>query len=461
MAAMARLLRIALLLARCAAAARHTPWEGEEGSLPDAASVELPRDLVRQVLAFLPPRFVHAFGSKVATMWVGNGANARQPWLWSQERIVDVKFLPGESRVLLAGAEGASAIWDLASSRMSVLLRGGHLAEVLVYEAQALPDGERVVTLGSDMLAVVWNASSGEVLQRLQLRGVCRQHHVVRALFGDLVVTGVGPSSSDAAVVWNASDGAALRRLKRADRTSGLAVSPCGRKIGTAGFLGLWLWDAASGKLEHRLHRVARKGFALSRGADVVLGVWQQSIFVWAGATGRLLRTVGVAMLITALALFPDGRRAAVFTPSEAAVWDVASGERLLELHGGALDGRSGDESFAVLAAGDAVAACSGDVWRPTPLEMETEGDDMWDDDFAVEVSASLWDATTGRLLHHTADMDLRSRFIWQCSIAIGAMNGPWLEEPAAMAQRPGRTDQRFETKRPRARSAATVKTKP
>lgn len=83
---------------------------------------------------------------------------------------MDVKFLPGESRVLLAGAEGASAIWDLASSRMSVLLRGGHLAEVLVYEAQALPDGERVVTLGSDMLAVVWNASSGEVLQRLQLR---------------------------------------------------------------------------------------------------------------------------------------------------------------------------------------------------------------------------------------------------------------------------------------------------
>lgn len=125
-----------------------------------------------------------------------------------------------------------------------------------VFEVQVFPQGDRVVSIGADGVAIVWNVTSGEALQRLEQRAPAGEdvYHRVRVFpDGGRVVTAVQVRDSrvgSMAVVWDVATGRALRSLtQRLGPIRFLEVSPDAATVVTVARRTASMWDAASGEV--------------------------------------------------------------------------------------------------------------------------------------------------------------------------------------------------------------------
>lgn len=200
--------------------------------------------------------------------------------------------------------------------------------------------------------------------------------------------SGVSVASDESAVIWNATDGRPLYVLRQhLEAMSDLEVSPCGEKLVTAGHSTVFLWDAATGRLEHQLsgHAGDRGGVAISKGGAkvVVRDVDRRRIFIYSGLTGELRNKIYTDTVVVAFALLASGNRLAAFTHNAATVWDTDTAEPLYVLDS---DG-FGQHLQGVVAAqvGEIVAACGGGPRRG-------EG-----------ARTAIWDGFTGRLLYRAS----------------------------------------------------------
>lgn len=147
------------------------------------------------------------------------------------------------------------------------------------------PDGRRIVTTSADRTARVWDAESGRCLLVLEghKRGVNAASY---SPDGGRIVT----SSDETARVWDAESGDCLFVLKgHEDSVTSARFSPDGKRIATADNVSHRLWDAGSGApVACFLAQAHRASCAFSPdGGRVVASISGEAAVVYSAADGE------------------------------------------------------------------------------------------------------------------------------------------------------------------------------
>jgi WD40 repeat protein/serine/threonine protein kinase len=250
--------------------------------------------------------------------------------------VTAVAFAPDGQRLVTGGSDGTARMWDAANGRELFRLEG-HRSNVTA--VAFAPDGRWVVTAGTDGTTRLWDTNSGRELKTLRDEKAAPVWAVAVTLDGKRVVTG---SQDGAARVWDATNGQELLTLqKHTGPVWALAATPDGRRVVTlsqdrAARVFTRVWDMNGGQ-DYVLGNLA-EGFSVAISADgrLILKSEDSTIQLWDGASGRCLQSFYKCPgMIRSVALTPDGKRAmAGFWDGTAKLWDSISGREILTLKG-------------------------------------------------------------------------------------------------------------------------------
>jgi WD40 repeat protein/DNA-binding SARP family transcriptional activator/energy-coupling factor transporter ATP-binding protein EcfA2 len=286
------------------------------------------------------------------------------------------------TRVITASYDGTTRVWDLTPAH-ELFARPAHGG--MVYDIAYGPDGRLLATAGRDGTAIIWAAESGEAVHVL----AGHTDVVNGAAFspdGGLLATA---SADRSVIVWETATGQKLRTLigHDADKPGGVplfrgviaaafgpqCLDPSGTPPGpcplaTVGMDGqLIVWDAQSGQrlFDYQDAIGGLKSVAFSPdGKLLAIGSTGEPVDTIGTATivevasGEILSTMpGHAGWVWGLAFSPDGERlATVDFRGVGRVWDVVTGEPLIEL-----TGPPSGFSVTYCSTGDRLATGSGD----------------------------------------------------------------------------------------------------
>jgi WD40 repeat protein/serine/threonine protein kinase len=326
-----------------------------------------------------------------------------------------VSFSPDGKQLASAGKDGTVKTWDPATGR-EVHSLAGHTREAVAVAFS--PDGTRLVSAGGDDTVRLWDLTTGEELgiyrgHRAAISGVAFSPHGQRLVSSDW---------DGRVLVWDATRNPEALVLKGPNREIvAAAFGLAGSDLVTAGADGvLRFWDLAGGREVRSVPvpaaswRVPYMGVAFSDGGRRLASPAEgKAAAVWDGATGRRLLTLrGHGKGVFSTALSADGSRVASASyDTTVKVWDVASGQELLTLHGHtdavhwaafSPDGTrlaSGCLDATVklwdLATNQELATCRGHTGRISCLRFSPDGKFLasgGDDGRAL-----LWDGATGQ----------------------------------------------------------------
>ncbi|HLE50435.1 MAG TPA: helix-turn-helix domain-containing protein [Anaerolineales bacterium] len=282
-------------------------------------------------------------------------------------------FSPDGTRIATASADGMAKIWDAATGKELLTLKGSSYG--VAWYAVFSPDGKLLATAGQDKIARIWDASTGGEL--LALSGHSRDvYQIVFSPDGSRVAT---ISDDGTSKVWDALTGREL--LKISARDGGIpqwvAFSPDGSRIAIA-YLATsiegWanIWDVVTGQmlltLPHQNAYMRSVSFAPD-GTRIVTTGDDQTARIWDADNGKELITLyGHTDKVTNAAYNPDGTRiATVSWDRQVVVWDAATGQELFTLLGHSRDiwsvAFSPDGTRLVTASKDRTAR----VWSVSP----------------------------------------------------------------------------------------------
>jgi RNA polymerase sigma factor (sigma-70 family) len=257
-----------------------------------------------------------------------------------------VAFLPGDKVLATIGREAVS-FWDAGTgkeTRRSVDMRWG--------EASALSaDGKllAVSAIPNDSTIHLWEVETGKHVR--QFKGFeGRTRALVFTADGRTLVSG---GLDNKVRVWDTSTGKEVRQMEVGHPVEGLAISPDGKTLASAG------WDVAStvsvretdtGKELHRYRLplgVGHVAFAPDGKALAALEDWnddggarENKVHLWDVSTGKLRRQLTLREHILCLAFSPDSKALATGHLDTLHVWDVDTGKWLerFEGHSGRTD---------------------------------------------------------------------------------------------------------------------------
>jgi WD40 repeat protein/tRNA A-37 threonylcarbamoyl transferase component Bud32 len=313
-------------------------------------------------------RVITAGADNKSRIW--DAATGRQigPTLDHRGWVRSASFSPDGKRAVTASQDKTARIWDAATGQQ-VGPALEHQGEI--FTASFSPDGKTVVTASQDKTARIWDAATGQpVGPALNHRGEVRT-----ALFspdGKYVVT----STTNSAQIWDVMTGRQVGpALDNRDQLVTASFSPDGRFVITAGYYkSAQIWDAATGRqvgptLDHR-DRIVSASFSPD-GRFVVTAGWDNSARIWDAATGR---QVGPSLdhrgWVLSASFSPDGKRVVTTSWDKTArIWDVATGRQV---------GPALDHQGAVFTAS----------FSPDGKTVVTAGNDN---------TARIWDAATSR----------------------------------------------------------------
>jgi WD40 repeat protein len=276
--------------------------------------------------AFSPDggRVVTASNDKTARVWEAATGQAISLPLWHGSEVIEAAFRP-DGRVVTVDRSGTGRAWDaMTGEQVAPPLPLGRK----VAQASFDRDARRVVTVGTDTTAGVWDLATGKYVP---LRG---HAGVLSASFspdGRLLVTA---GNDKTARVWDAATGQPrIPPLQHTAPVAWAAFSPDGGRVITASdHLTTRVWDAATGRAlsPPLVHALAVVWAAFSPdGQRVVTASADRTARVWDAATGQPLTPPLVHSGRVSEATFsPDGRRLATACwDGTARVWDAATGE--------------------------------------------------------------------------------------------------------------------------------------
>jgi WD40 repeat protein/tRNA A-37 threonylcarbamoyl transferase component Bud32 len=245
-----------------------------------------------------------------------------------------VSFSANGQRVATASADGTARVWDAANGMVVAELKGH---KGWVRSAAFSPDGARVVTAGgNDGTARVWDAATGKML--VELKG--HTDDVRSAAFNRDGTRALTASWDGTARVWDPGTGKQVAELKRPeDQLESAAFSPDGTRVVVCGDGGgARVLDAASGKVlvELKGHKGWVRSAAFSPdGTRIVTAGDDRTVRVWVAASGaQVAELKGHTQRVWSIAFGPGGRR--VVTASDdgtARFWDTAR-PAVVELRG-------------------------------------------------------------------------------------------------------------------------------
>jgi WD40 repeat protein len=366
-------------------------------------------------------------------------ANTALRWLFAQvarslpitvvvhpDAIDRAAFSPDGGRVVTASREGTVLVWSASTGER--LERLEHPAAVL--DAAFSPDGKRVVTAGADHLARVWDLGTG-ALSLAPLPHGGRVHVAMFCQDGSRILT----ASWDRRVqIWDAASGKPIGPpIEQPANITGAQLHPDGRRFVVAGkHREAHVHDAATGALSCSLgHGEIVRAAAFSRdGTRIVTASSDRTARVWDAASGAAIATLVHAAPVGRAVFDPGGGRIVTISEDHARVWEVASGELVSVIpHADRVTGAgfSADGKRVVTASWDRTAriwdAGTGAPWS-APFEHARE---VWSATFgpgdqhvlttSADGTARIWDATHAR----SSYLPLAHAGRWVTSVAFDA----------------------------------------
>lgn len=325
-------------------------------------------------LAFSPDgrRLAAASEDKNIYLWDAESGMALGLLTGHTDRVHALAWHPSGRKLVSAGWDTTARVWD-AETFQPVILLNNHATQVTALAFS--PDGKRLASADSGDAIHVWDFDAGKEL------AVLKGHtDLVYSLAFSKDGQHLASGGAEKVIrIWDLRKGqstalADMARLPNLGNLrrgwSGLAVSPDGSRLATAGGGVLQVWDAASGQPQAQAQTDATlQSLAFSPDGRWVAGGGSDArVQLWETATGR----VGCVLVdddqkdaVTALAFSPDAGQIACGSAEGMAVWlwDLASGEPSL-LIPDAVDGCT-VEALAFHPAGNLLAA-GGIDWLAT-----------------------------------------------------------------------------------------------
>ena len=271
-------------------------------------------------------------------------------------------YSPDGSLLAIGSEEGDVHIYEAASGRRSLVLRG-HEGRVNAIAFD--PSSSTLATAGLvDGTARIWDAMSGEELATVDLARSPGQEARPCALrptrleqvfdvdfgSGNVLATGGwgGPSST---LIWDPTTGKRLRILaedpKREPWGRSVDFSPDGKLVAGEGWNDVFVWSVEDAEILARIQEPQVTALAFSPdGGRLATGSLDGDLKVWEARTGRRLDALtGNLGQVLDLAFSPDGATLAT-SSSDGSVrlWDVGTGRQALTLATG-VAGEVGAES--------------------------------------------------------------------------------------------------------------------
>ena len=225
--------------------------------------------------------------------------------------VYSVAFSPDGNKIVSGGGDWTIKIWD-SHAYSKMIPANGH--DGWVSNIAISPDGKRVVSAGSDGFIKHWDANAGSLISTSNGGGP-----LAFSPDGKRLISSRHDSDPE---LLDAETGQVIAVLAAKNHRVGVvAFSPDGTKI-------------ASGSFDYRDLPGAGPGLFM----QAALSGEPVTLIVWDSETGRALRNLSFGSSVVSLAFSPGNTRIAS-TGSEFAVWDAATGEKVMSLvEGSALD---------------------------------------------------------------------------------------------------------------------------
>ncbi len=266
-----------------------------------------------------------------------------------QGTLGEIAYFPDGTRFAIATSIGIWIYDSITGERLYQLY--DHKSRVNgIKNVSISPNGKTIATEVSDETVLLWNASTGKLLRKLERDG--KGHY--RALFspdGAIVATSSGtPSgrSNKTINLWDVSTGKLLNTLAESNNAfsfSNKCFSPDGKSIATwkLGSLDVSLWDVGTGQLANTFtaHEDSVNTVQFSPdGKIIATGGQDYTVRLWNSKTGQLLNTLDHQDInsLTTLQFSPDGKIIATggISSREVYLWEVTTGNKLNSLIGDA-----------------------------------------------------------------------------------------------------------------------------
>lgn len=329
-------------------------------------------------------------------------------------------YSPDGTKLLTAGVDGDAVIWRVTGIQPEPAITLRHDAPIVpdtdpeTYSGVYSPDGQTIVTAGSDGTARLWNAADGRLLH--VLRGHSKTvYHAAFSPDGRLLATA---SDDLTARLWDVGSGAVRAVLGGHNRfVRRVVFSPDGSRLLTVAGTEPRIWDTGDGRLIARLTgptAPAVAGSFSSDGKRVLTTGIDGSPRIFDAATGAVQLILAGHSGVVPFARFVDHDQHVISAGVDgtARLWSAESGRQLAIMNeplagaGGFRDGSlSHDGSRALLSASTGELLLwrwrDGSVKRFTGHSIASYWSEFSADD-RLAVSASndgtsrLWSVDTG-----------------------------------------------------------------